>query len=279
MKNTVTTFMAAKGREKLAMLTAYDASVARIMDWCGINALLVGDSLGMVMLGHSDTLRVTLDDMVRHCAAVCRGAENALVVCDMPWLSYHTSPDDAVRNAGRLVSEGGAQAVKLEGGADFAPVVRALVRASIPVMGHLGLTPQSVNAMGGYRVQGKTQAQAQQLLNDARALQEAGAFALVLECVPAPLAARVTRELAIPTIGIGAGPDCDGQVLVWQDMLGLTDRTPKFVRQFAPVGETMRQAFRDYAQSVREGSFPAAEHCYPLDSADGGADTILDKLY
>lgn len=279
MKNTTVSFMAAKGKQKLTMLTAYDYSVARLMAESGINALLVGDSLGNVMLGHNDTLRVTMDDMVHHCAAVARGAGDCLVVCDMPWLSYHISVEEAVRNAGRLVAEGGAQAVKLEGGADFVPIVRALVRASIPVMGHLGLTPQSVNAMGGYRVQGKTHAQAQQLLNDARALQDAGAFALVLECVPAPLAARVTRELSIPTIGIGAGPDCDGQVLVWQDMLGLTDRTPKFVRQFAPVGETMRQAFRDYAQSVREGGFPAAEHCYPLDSADGGADTILDKLY
>ncbi len=275
MKNTTVTFMAAKGKEKLTVLTAYDYSIARLMADCGINALLVGDSLGMVMLGHDDTLRVSLDDMIRHCAAVARGAGDCLVVCDMPWLSYHISEAEAVRNAGRLVSEGGAQAVKLEGGADFAPPVRALVRASIPVMGPLGLTPQSVNTLGGYKVQGKTQAQAQKLLDDARALQDAGAFALVLECVPAPLAARVTRELAIPTIGIGAGADCDGQVLVWQDMLGLTGRTPKFVRQFAPVGEAMRQAFRDYASAVREGTFPEAEHCYPLD----GADDILDKLY
>ena len=275
MKNTTVTFMEAKGKEKLTVLTAYDYSIARLMADCGINALLVGDSLGMVMLGHDDTLRVSLDDMIRHCAAVARGAGDCLVVCDMPWLSYHISEAEAVRNAGRLVSEGHAQAVKLEGGADFAPTVRALVRASIPVMGHLGLTPQSVNTLGGYKVQGKTQAQAQKLLDDARALQDAGAFALVLECVPAPLAARVTRELAIPTIGIGAGADCDGQVLVWQDMLGLTGRTPKFVRQFAPVGEAMRQAFRDYASAVREGTFPEAEHCYPLD----GADDILDKLY
>ena len=275
MKNTTVTFMAAKGREKLTMLTAYDYSIARLMADCGINALLVGDSLGMVMLGDDDTLRVSLDDMVRHCAAVARGAGDCLVVCDMPWLSYHISEAEAVRNAGRLVREGGAQAVKLEGGMDFVPTVRALVRASIPVMGHLGLTPQSVNTLGGYRVQGKTQAQAQKLLDDARALQDAGAFALVLECVPAPLAARVTRELAIPTIGIGAGVDCDGQVLVWQDMLGLTSKTPKFVRQFAPVGEVMRQAFKDYAAAVHEGAFPAAEHCYPL----VGADDILDKLY
>ena len=275
MKNTTVTFMAAKGGEKLTVLTAYDYSIARLMAGCGINALLVGDSLGMVMLGHDDTLRVSVDDMVRHCAAVARGAGDCLVICDMPWLSYHVSVEDAVRNAGRLVSEGGAQAVKLEGGADFAPVVRALVRASIPVMGHLGLTPQSVNALGGYKVQGKTVVQAQKLLDDARALQDAGVFSLVLECVPAPLAARVTRELAIPTIGIGAGPDCDGQVLVWQDMLGLTGKTPKFVRQFAPVGDIMRQAFRDYAAAVREGAFPQGEHCYQLEEAE----ELLDKLY
>ena len=221
MKNTAVTFREAKGGEKLVMITAYDYSTARVMDAAGVNAILVGDSLGMVMLGYEDTLSVTLDDMIRHCAAVARGTREALVVCDMPFMSYHTGVEEAVRNAGRLMVEGRAQAVKLEGGADFCPEVRALVRASIPVVGHLGLTPQSVNAFGGYKVQGKTPLAAQKLLDDARALQDAGAFALVLECVPAPLAAKITQALTIPTIGIGAGADCDGQVLVYQDMLAL----------------------------------------------------------
>lgn len=276
MKNTVATFRQAKGREKLTMLTAYDYSIARLMDQTGINALLVGDSLGMVMLGHADTLSVTLEDMIRHCAAVARGAQSALVVCDMPFMSCQVSVADTVRNAGRLVKEGRAQAVKLEGGAEFCDEVRALVRASIPVMGHLGLTPQSVNALGGYKVQGKSLAAAQKLLDDARAVQEAGAFSLVLECVPAALAARITRELEIPVIGIGAGPDCDGQVLVWQDMLGLNDGgTPKFVRRFGAVGEAAREAFTAYAREVRQGTYPAREHCYSMeDEAE-----LLEKLY
>lgn len=274
MKNTVTSFREAKGREKLVMLTAYDYTVARIIDQCGINAVLVGDSLGMVMLGYPDTLSVTVDDMVHHCAAVARGLSSALLVCDMPFMSSQRGVDDTLRNAGRLVKEGRAQAVKLEGGADFCAEIRALVRASIPVMGHLGLTPQSVNALGGYKVQGRGQAVAQKLLDDARAVQDAGAFSLVLECVPAALAARVSRELEIPTIGIGAGPDCDGQVLVWQDMLGMFDRVaPKFVRHFGEVGAAMRSAFGDYASAVREGSFPGPEHCYALD------EEVLNRLY
>lgn len=276
MKNTVATFRQAKGREKLTMLTAYDYSIARLMDQTGINALLVGDSLGMVMLGHADTLSVTLEDMIRHCAAVARGAQSALVVCDMPFMSCQVSVADTVRNAGRLVKEGRAQAVKLEGGAEFCDEVRALVRASIPVMGHLGLTPQSVNALGGYKVQGKSLAAAQKLLDDARAVQEAGAFSLVLECVPAALAARITRELEIPVIGIGAGPDCDGQVLVWQDMLGLNDGgTPKFVMRFGAVGEAAREAFTAYAREVRQGTYPAREHCYSME----GEAELLEKLY
>ncbi|MDE5879561.1 MAG: 3-methyl-2-oxobutanoate hydroxymethyltransferase, partial [Desulfovibrio sp.] len=240
------------------------------------DALLVGASLRMVMLGYADTLPVTLEDMIRHCAAVARGAATPLVVCDMPFMSSQCGVEDTLRNAGRLVKEGGAQAVKLEGGADFAPEIKALVRASIPVMGHLGLTPQSVNALGGYKVQGKSLGAAQKLLDDARAVQEAGAFALVLECVPAALAARITSELEIPTIGIGAGPDCDGQVLVWQDMLGMFDRVaPKFVRRFGEVGEAMRTAFAGYAEAVRDGSFPAAEHCYSLEDED----EVLNNLY
>lgn len=276
MKNTVVTFRESKGQEKLVMLTAYDYSTARVMDMAGVDALLVGDSLGMVMLGYPDTLSVTVDDMVRHSAAVARGAQKALVVCDMPYMSYHVSVEDTVRNAARLMIEGRAQAVKLEGGAEFAAEVRALTRASIPVMGHLGLTPQSVNAFGGFKVQGKTMAAAQKLLDDARALQDAGAFALVLECVPAPLAERVTQALAIPVIGIGAGAGCDGQVLVWQDMTGMTlNHLPRFVKRFGEVGASLRSAVEAYAREVRAGAFPTEDHGYPLPE---GMEKTLKKL-
>ena len=276
MKNTVVTFREAKGQEKLVMLTAYDYSTARVMDMAGVDALLVGDSLGMVMLGYPDTLSVTVDDMVRHSAAVARGAQKALVVCDMPYMSYHVSVEDTVRNAARLMIEGRAQAVKLEGGAEFAAEVRALTRAAIPVMGHLGLTPQSVNAFGGFKVQGKTMAAAQKLLDDARALQDAGAFALVLECVPAPLAERVTQALAIPVIGIGAGAGCDGQVLVWQDMTGMTlSHLPRFVKRFGEVGASLRSAVEAYAREVRAGAFPTEDHGYPLPE---GMEKTLKKL-
>ena len=276
MKNTVVTFRESKGQEKLVMLTAYDYSTARVMDMAGVDALLVGDSLGMVMLGYPDTLFVTVDDMVRHSAAVARGAQKALVVCDMPYMSYHVSVEDTVRNAARLMIEGRAQAVKLEGGAEFAAEVRALTRASIPVMGHLGLTPQSVNAFGGFKVQGKTMAAAQKLLDDARALQDAGAFALVLECVPAPLAERVTQALAIPVIGIGAGAGCDGQVLVWQDMTGMTlSHLPRFVKRFGEVGASLRSAVEAYAREVRAGAFPTDDHGYPLPE---GMEKTLKKL-
>ena len=276
MKNTIVTFREAKGQEKPVMLTAYDYSTARVMDMAGVDALLVGDSLGMVMLGYPDTLSVTVDDMVRHCAAVARGAQKALVVCDMPFMSYHVSVEETVRNAGRLMTEGRAQAVKLEGGAEFAAEVRALTRASIPVMGHLGLTPQSVNAFGGFKVQGKSMAAAQKLLDDARALQEAGAFALVLECVPAPLAERVTQALSIPVIGIGAGAGCDGQVLVWQDMTGMTlSHLPRFVKRFGEVGASLRSAVEAYAREVRAGAFPGEDHVYPLPE---GMEKTLKKL-
>ena len=276
MKNTIVTFREGKGQEKLVMLTAYDYSTARVMDMAGVDALLVGDSLGMVMLGYPDTLSVTVDDMVRHCAAVARGAQKALVVCDMPFMSYHVSVEETVRNAGRLMTEGRAQAVKLEGGAEFAAEVRALTRASIPVMGHLGLTPQSVNAFGGFKVQGKSMAAAQKLLDDARALQEAGAFALVLECVPAPLAERVTQALSIPVIGIGAGAGCDGQVLVWQDMTGMTlSHLPRFVKRFGEVGASLRSAVEAYAREVRAGAFPTEDHGYPLPE---GMEKTLKKL-
>lgn len=276
MKNTAVTFREAKGQDKLVMLTAYDYSTARVMDMAGVDALLVGDSLGMVMLGYPDTLSVTMDDMVRHCAAVARGAQQALVVCDMPYMSYHVSVEETVRNAARLMTEGRAQAVKLEGGAEFVAEVRALTRASIPVMGHLGLTPQSVNAFGGFKVQGKSMAAAQKLLDDARVLQDAGAFALVLECVPAALAERVTQALAIPVIGIGAGAGCDGQVLVWQDMTGMTQsHLPRFVKRFGDVGASLRAAVEAYSREVRAGAFPAEDHVYPLPD---GMEKTLKKL-
>lgn len=266
--------MAAKGNEKLAMLTCYDYTLARIMDESGVNAILVGDSLGMVMLGYPDTVRVSMEEMVHHCAAVARGVQNALLICDMPFLSSQCGVEDTVRNAGRLLKEGHAHAVKMEGGAEFAPEIAALARASIPVMAHIGLTPQSVNALGGYKVQGRDLEAAQKLMADARALEKAGAFGLLLECVPAPLAEKITSMVKIPTIGIGAGPHCDGQVLVWQDMLGLTSgHTAKFVRRFADAGAMLRQAFADYQTAVRSGEFPAREHCYDMDAE------IIRKLH
>lgn len=274
MKNTVATFMAAKGGEKLTMLTCYDYSMARIMDESGVNCLLVGDSLGMVMLGYPDTISVTMEDMIHHSAAVARGVENALLICDMPFLSSQCGVEETVRNAGRLLKEGRAHAVKMEGGAEFVPEVEALTRASIPVMAHIGLTPQSVNALGGYRVRGRDMEAARKLVEDARALEKAGAFGLLLECVPAPLAEKITGVVRIPTIGIGAGPGCDGQVLVWQDMLGLTGgHTPKFVRRFADAGGMLRQAFTDYQQAVRSGEFPGSDNCYSMDAE------IIQKLY
>lgn len=275
MKNTIITFKQSKQQgRKISMLTAYDYSTAKLMDEAGINAILVGDSLGNVVLGYEDTLSVTMEDMIHHGAAVARGAKNAMVVVDMPFMSYQASVYDAVVNAGRLMKEGRASAVKLEGGKEVCPQVKAVTEAGIPVMGHLGLTPQSINALGGHRVQGKTQQAAQKLLDDARALQEAGAFAVVLECVPEKLADKVTKELEIPTIGIGAGSGCDGQVLVYQDMLGMfSDFTPKFVKKFANVGQVMKEAFKSYIDEMQQGSFPAQEHCYSID------DDIIEKLY
>lgn len=275
MKNTIITFKQSKQQgRKISMLTAYDYSTAKLMDEAGINAILVGDSLGNVVLGYEDTLSVTMEDMIHHGAAVARGAKNAMVVVDMPFMSYQASVYDAVVNAGRLMKEGRASAVKLEGGKEVCPQVKAVTEAGIPVMGHLGLTPQSINALGGHRVQGKTQQAAQKLLDDARALQEAGAFAVVLECVPEKLADKVTKELEIPTIGIGASSGCDGQVLVYQDMLGMfSDFTPKFVKKFANVGQVMKEAFKSYIDEIQQGSFPSQEHCYSID------DDIIEKLY
>ena len=222
MKNTVSTFkMQKENKDKITMLTAYDYSTAKLIDEAGVNGILVGDSLGMVMLGYEDTLSVTMEDMIHHIKAVTRGAKNALVVGDMPFMSYQTSVYDAVKNAGRLVQEGHCQAVKLEGGESVCPQIKAIVEASIPVMAHIGLTPQSVNAFGGFKVQGKSEDAAKRILQEAKAVEKAGAFAVVLECIPDKLAKIVTEEINIPTIGIGAGSDCDGQILVYQDMLGM----------------------------------------------------------
>lgn len=275
MKNTVVTIQQAKERgEKITMLTAYDYSMAKLIDEAGINMILVGDSLGMVMLGYEDTLSVTMEDMIHHTRAVARGAVNTMVVADMPFLSYQTSVYDAVCNAGRLIKEGRAQAVKLEGGKEFAEHIRAITTASIPVVAHLGLTPQSLNAFGGFKVQGKTEAAARRLLEDARAVEEAGAAAVVLECVPAKLAELVTEQLRIPTIGIGAGAGCDGQVLVYQDMLAMFgDFKPKFVKQFAQIGTMMKEAFQNYIEEVNDGTFPAKEHTFKIE------DEVIEKLY
>ncbi|MBR0105457.1 MAG: 3-methyl-2-oxobutanoate hydroxymethyltransferase [Firmicutes bacterium] len=275
MKNTVLTFKKAKEEgTKITMLTCYDYSTAKLIDEAGINSILVGDSLGNVMLGYEDTVSVTMEDMIHHGAAVARGAKNAMVVIDMPFMSYQTSVYDAVVNAGRLMKEGRANAVKLEGGVDVAPQIKAIVAAGIPVVAHIGLTPQSINAFGGHRVQGKTEAAAKKLLEDAKAVEEAGAFCVVIEGVPAALAKIVTERVSIPTIGIGAGPDCDGQVLVYQDMLGMySDFTPKFVKKFANTGEVMKAAFAQYAKEVNEGTFPSAEHCYTVDN------DVIEKLY
>ena len=275
MKNTVLTFKQAKEKgEKLSMLTSYDYSTAKLVDEAGVNSILVGDSLGNVILGYEDTISVTMEDMIHHSAAVARGAKNALVVCDMPFMSYQTSVYDAVVNAGRLMKEGRAGAVKLEGGKEVCPQIKAIVDAGIPVCAHLGLTPQSINAFGGFKVQGKTEAAARKLLEDAKAVEEAGAFALVLECVPSKLAELITKELSIPTIGIGAGNVCDGQVLVYQDMLGMfSDFTPKFVKKFADIGTIMREAFAAYDKEVKAGTFPSKEHEY------GISEEVIEKLY
>lgn len=275
MKNTVTTFKAAKQKgEKMSMLTAYDYSTAKLVDEAGVNSILVGDSLGNVILGYEDTISVTMEDMIHHAAAVARGAKNALVVVDMPFMSYQTSVYDAVVNAGRLMKEGRAGAVKLEGGKEVCPQIKAIVDAGIPVCAHLGLTPQSINAFGGYKVQGKTEAAAKKLIEDAKEVEKAGAYAVVLECVPSKIAEIITKELSIPTIGIGAGNVCDGQVLVYQDMLGMfTDFTPKFVKCYANIGQIMKDAFAAYDSEVKAGTFPNEKHEYTI------SDEVLDKLY
>lgn len=275
MKNTVLTFQKAKKNgEKLSMLTAYDYSMAKIIDESGINGILIGDSLGMVVKGDEDTLGVTVDDIIYHTKAVKKGAKNALIVSDMPFLSYHVSVEQAVMNAGRIMKEGGANAVKIEGGKSVANQIKAIVEAQIPVMGHLGLTPQSINAFGGFRVQGKSEEAAKKLIEDAKVLEAAGVFAITLEGIPARVAQIITDTVKVPTIGIGAGKECDGQILVYQDMLGMfSDFVPKFVKQYANIGSVMREAIESYISEVKEGNFPQEIHTYKIDEEE------LKKLY
>ncbi|WP_459476591.1 3-methyl-2-oxobutanoate hydroxymethyltransferase [Clostridium saccharoperbutylacetonicum] len=275
MKNTVLTFKEAKEQGiKLSMLTAYDYSMAKIIDESNVNGILIGDSLGMVIKGEEDTLAVTVDEIIYHTKAVKRGAKSALVVSDMPFLSYHISVEQAVLNAGRLVKEGGANAVKLEGGDNILPQIKAIVDSQIPVMGHLGLTPQSINAFGGFKVQGKSEIAAKKLIEDAVNLEKAGVFSIVLEGIPEKVAEIITKSVSIPTIGIGAGKYCDGQILVYQDMLGMfNDFVPKFVKQYANIGEIMRNAINSYVNEVQEGLFPEIKHTFNIDENE------LSKLY
>lgn len=256
-------------QQPITMITAYDYSSAQLVDAAGIDMILVGDSVGMVVMGFDSTVPVTMDDMVRHCQMVARGSRHAFLVGDLPFLSYQTSPADAIYNAGRLLKEGGMEAVKLEGGQEMAATITAVSQAGIPVIGHIGLTPQSVSQLGGYRIQGKTAVAAQKLLDDALALEAAGCFALVLEAVPAPVASAISQRLQIPTIGIGAGPGCDGQVLVYHDMLGLFDKLqPRFVKRYADLRQTILEALTAYRDEVTTGQFPAENHTYPMATAE-----------
>jgi 3-methyl-2-oxobutanoate hydroxymethyltransferase len=252
--------------EKIAVLTAYDYSTAKIIDKCNIPVILVGDSLGMVVLGYENALPVTMDIMIHHCKAVVRGAEHALIVGDMPFMTYHVSVEDALRNAGRFIQEAGVQAVKLEGGVTVADKIKRIVDCGIPVMGHIGMTPQSINQFGGHLVQGKKLETAQKLVDDAKAVEQAGAFSVVLECIPLRLAALITKNISIPTISIGAGPECDGQVLVTNDMLGLSDFTPKHAKQFAKLTDIMTKAVLDYQTEVKAGTFPTKENSFIIDN-------------
>lgn len=274
MKKTVATFKESKiNNEKLSMVTSYDYSMAKIVDESGIDGILVGDSLGMVTLGYSDTLPVTMDDMIHHTKAVSRGAKNALIVADMPFLSYHVSIEESIKNAGRLIKEGNAHCVKLEGGYEILDKVEAIIKAQIPVMGHIGLTPQSINMFGGFKVQGKTINQIQKLIDDAKYLEEVGVFAIVLECIPEKIAKIITESISIPTIGIGAGKYCDGQILVVNDMLGMySDFTPKFVKQYKNLKKDIDEAINDYINDVKKGTFPEEKHSFKID------EKILDEL-
>jgi len=273
---TVPAIRAMKGQQRIGMLTAYDYPSAKVVDSAGTEIILVGDSLGMVVLGYPDTLSVTVDDMVHHTRAAARGASHALVVGDMPYLSYHVSIEESVRNAGRFI-QAGAHAVKVEGGKKRRiKTIEAILDAEIPVMGHIGLTPQSLNALGGFKVQGKGAEESRRLIDEAVALERAGCFSIVLECVPSELAAFITERVSIPTIGIGAGPSCDGQVLVFHDLLGLYDgHTPKFVRKYASLGDEMQKAISAYLTDVREGRFPNEE----TESFHSGTREDLDRLY
>lgn len=274
MKKSIYDLLSRKDGAPLSMLTAYDYHTACTIDEAGIDMILVGDSLGNVMLGYENTLAVTVEDMIHHGKAVCRGAKNTFVVVDMPFMSYQTSVSDAVRNAGRIMKETNCQAVKLEGGAVYADRIKAIVEAGIPVVAHIGLTPQSVNMLGGYKVQGKTVEAAQHLIDDAKAVAEAGAFAITLECVPAALAKKVTESVPALTIGIGAGNGCDGQVLVYQDMLGYTDGfTPKFVKKYANLHEVMLEAFKQYKAECKNRTFPTPSHTFKI------SEEVLEKLY
>jgi len=269
------TLAADSQNKKITCLTAYDYPTARLVDEAGIDVVLVGDSLAMVMLGHDSTLPLTLEEALHHAKAVRRGVQRALVVADMPYGSYHAEINESLRNAMRFVKEAGAEAVKIEGGERRLELIARLTEAEIPVMGHIGLTPQSVNALGGYRVQGKTASAAEQLLRDARAVEAAGAFAIVLEAIPRELAAEITKAVRIPTIGIGAGPECDGQVLVLHDMLGLTFQTaPKFARRYANVGEMISNAVREYCADVQSGTFPKDAESYHAPATVKGRKTL-----
>jgi len=302
MKKTVATFKNAKIKnEKLTMVTSYDYSMARIVDEAGIDGILVGDSVGMVTLGYDNTLAVTMDDvihhtkavsrgaknalivadmpfmsyhvMVHHTKAVSRGAKNALIVADMPFMSYHVNIEDSIKNAGRLIKEGKAHCVKLEGGSDILDKIEGIIKAQIPVMGHIGLTPQSINMFGGFKVQGKTINQIQKLIDDAKKLEEVGAFAIVLECIPEKISKIITESISIPTIGIGAGKYCDGQILVVNDMLGMySDFTPKFVKQYKNLKEDINEAINDYITDVKKGTFPEEKHSFKIN------EKILDEL-
>lgn len=274
MKKSVSELLGRKGVLPVSMLTAYDYHTACTIDEAGIDMILVGDSLGNVMLGYENTLPVTVEDMIHHGKAVCRGAKNTFVVVDMPFMSYQGSVYDAVINAGRIMKETNCQAVKMEGGEEYADRIHAIVQAGIPVVAHIGLTPQSVNALGGYKVQGKSLESAQKLIRDAKAVADAGAFAITLECVPAALAKKITESVDVLTIGIGAGAECDGQVLVYQDMLGYTDGfTPKFVKKYADLHSIMLEAFKQYKQDCEQRTFPAQQHTYAI------GDEVLEKLY
>jgi len=263
-KFTVLDFQAKKeAGEKITMLTAYDCPMAAAVDKAGIDAILVGDSVGMVMLGYDSTAPVTMDEMIHHARAVSKGAKRAFVIGDMPFMSYQVSDEEAVRNAGRFVKEAGCDAVKVEGGSEITPRVKAMIDAGIPVLGHIGLTPQSATKLGGYRVQGKDEASAVRLIKDAQALEKAGCFAIVLECVPAELAGRITSKVRIPTIGIGAGGDCDGQVLVTHDVIGYFDKfTPRFVKRYAEVGRIVEEAINSFKKETESGKFPGKEHSF-----------------